>query len=170
MRTSQISEHVIRPVQVQDEAAIARLWQALSDYHVRLDPRMPIPAQGAAGRYAARLVESRDDPKTCTLVAEVDGEAVGFALGAIITLHPDLFVPVESGYIADVYVDRRFRRRGLARDLVTALTEWFHANGAAHIEWQVAAANSAGIRFWEAMGGLATMVRMRMEPEDGDSR
>lgn len=166
MQLSRVSEHVIRPVEPQDEAAIARLWQALSDYHVRLDPRMPVPAEGAAARYAARLVERRNDPQTRAYVAEVGGEVVGFALGAVIDLHPDLFKPVKSGYIADLFVDRRYRRHGLARDLVAALTGWFHSCGVVHIEWQVAAANSPGIRFWEAMGGLATVVRMRLEPDD----
>ncbi|WP_119072265.1 GNAT family N-acetyltransferase [Aggregatilinea lenta] len=166
MRTLRVDEYLVRPVEPQDEAAVAQLWQALADYHVRLDPRMPVPSEGAAQRYAARLVERRNDPQTRAYVAVVEGEVVGFALGAIIDLHPDLFAPVESGYIADIFVDPRYRRRGLARDLVLALRDWFLASGAAHIEWQVAAANSAGIRFWEAMGGLATVVRMRMEPED----
>lgn len=156
-------EYRIRPVEPRDEVAIARLWQALSDHHVRLDPRLPVPVKGAAERYAARLVERRDDPTSRAYVAEVNGEVVGYALGAVIDLHPDLFRPVESGYIADIYVDVDHRRQGVARALVEALHGWFVSRGAAHIEWQVAAANSAGIRFWEAIGGLATTVRMRLE-------
>lgn len=156
-------EYRIRPVEPGDEAAIARLWQALSDYHVRLDPRLPIPVKGAAERYAARLVERRADPTSRAYVAEVSGEVVGYALGAVVDLHPDLFRRVESGYIADIYVDARHRRQGLARALVAALRDWFVSCGVTHIEWQVAAANTAGLRFWEAIGGLATTVRMRLE-------
>ena len=108
-----------------DEAAIARLWQALSDYHIELDPRLPTPTPGAAERYAERMIERRDDPYTRTFVAEVDGKVVGYILGAVLDLHPDLFQHVEAGFIADIFVDPAYRQQGIARQLVDTMTEWF---------------------------------------------
>ncbi len=153
---------VIRAVTPGDKAAIARMWQALTAYHVALDPRLPDATPGAADRYADRLIERRDDPRTRSFVAEVAGEVVGYILGAIIDLHPDLFRHVESGFIADVFVEPAYRRRGIAQQLVATLNAWFAQQGVRHTEWQVAAANTAGIDFWDAVGGLAIMVRMRM--------
>ncbi len=157
-----MSETTIRPVMPHDEAAIARLWQALSDYHVELDARMPVPTPGAAGRYAGRLVERRDDPFTRAFVAEVDGQVVGYILGAVIDLHPDLFDYVASGFIADVFVDATYRRRGIARRLVDTLNAWFAGQGVRHTELQVAAENPGAIRFWEAVGGKSMIIRMRI--------
>jgi ribosomal protein S18 acetylase RimI-like enzyme len=153
----------IRPVESRDQAAIARLWQALSDYHARIDPRLPLAVPGADERYAERLIERRGDPGTRVFVAEVDGQVVGYILGAIIDLHPDLFQHTDAGFIADIFVDPAYRRRGIARELVETISAWFTEQGAQHIEWQVAAANTAGVRFWEAVGGLAIMVRMRLD-------
>jgi ribosomal protein S18 acetylase RimI-like enzyme len=157
----------IRPVEPRDEEAIARMWQALTDYHVQLDPRLPRSAPGAAERYSERLLKRRDDAQTRTLVAEVNGVVVGYVLGAVIDLHPDLFQHVDVGFIADIFVDSAFRRRGIARQLVTAINAWFAEQGVTHIEWQVAAANTAGLHFWEAVGGLAITVRMRVGVDGG---
>ncbi len=160
------SEVRIRRVRRRDEGAIARLWLALSEYHVALDDRMPVPTEGAAERYAARLVERRNDPQTRAFVAEIDREVVGFVLGAVVDLYSDLFEHAESGYIADVFVDPAHRRRGVARQLFGAMAGWFAEQGVAHIEWQVAATNPAGVAFWEAVGGRPVVVRMRL-PLDG---
>lgn len=157
---------LIRPVEPRDETAVARLWQALSDYHARIDPRLPLAVPGANQRYARRLIERRNDPDTRALVAEVDGQVVGYVLGAVIDLHPDLFQHVDAGFIADIFVDPEFRRRGLARELIKSLGVWFAGKGVFHVEWQVSAANTPGIRFWEAVGGLAIMVRMRAEVDE----
>jgi len=161
---------LIRPVEPRDAAAIARLWQLLTDYHVALDPRLPGATEGAAERYAARLIERRNDPSTLTLVAEVDGEVVGYVLGAIVDLHPDLFERVDAGFIADIFVDPAWRGRGIARELVTTLNRWFARRGVDRVELQVATRNPDGLRFWEAMGGEPLMVRMRIDLAAGDGR
>jgi GNAT superfamily N-acetyltransferase len=162
------TEVTIRRVERRDERAVARLWQALSDYHVEIDSRLPPPTPGAAKRYAARLIERRNDPQTRAFVAEVDGVVVGYVLGAVIDLHPDLFDHVDSGFIADIFVDPAYRQQGIARQLVETINRWFAKQGVNRTEWQVAAANVEGIRFWEAVGGQSIMIRMRMENTGGE--
>ncbi len=157
----------IRPVAPHDQDAIVRLWQALSDYHVQLDPRLPTAAPDAAENYAARLLERRDDPFTQTFVAVVDGRVVGYILGAIIEMQPDLFEYVDSGFIADVFVDPAHRRRGIARQLVETMTAWFAERGIYLVEWQVAAMNPGAIRFWESVGGQPLTIRMQKRPDGG---
>ncbi|MCZ7540551.1 MAG: GNAT family N-acetyltransferase [Anaerolineae bacterium] len=91
------------------------------------------------------------------------GEAAGYLLGAVIDLHPDLFEPVDAGFIADIFVDPAFRGRGLARELVTTANQWFRQRGVQQVELQVAARNPAGMRFWESVGGVPVMIRMRID-------
>lgn len=158
----------IRPVEVQDEMAIARMWAELTAYHVALDPRLPDTVPGAEVQYAERLIERRDDPATRTFVAEVEGKVVGYVLGAVVDLHPDLFQHVDVGFIADIYVDPAYRGQGVARQLVVTINRWFAELGVDHTEWQVAAKNDEGRRFWEAVGGQSVMVRMRMDLPDND--
>jgi ribosomal protein S18 acetylase RimI-like enzyme len=166
-REAMADDITIRPVAPPDEDAIARLWQALTDYHVHLDPRLPTSTPGAAENYAARLLERRDDPYTQAFVAEVGGQVVGYILGAIIELQPDLFEYTDSGFIADVYVDPAYRRRGIARQLVETLAAWFAERGVFLVEWQVAARNPDAIHFWESVGGQPLTIRMQKHPDDG---
>ncbi len=160
-----MTEFTIRPVEPRDETSIARLWQSLTHHLTSLDPRLPGATPGAPERYATRLIERHDDPNTCAFVAEADDRVVGYILGAIVDLHPDLFQHVSAGYIADIFVDRAYRRLGIGSELVEALLEWFAEAGIHSVEWQTAAADSAALDFWSAMDGLAIMVRMRMELE-----
>jgi GNAT superfamily N-acetyltransferase len=154
---------VIRDVEPEDQPAIARLWQTLSEYHLQIDARMPKPTPDAAQDYAARLLERRDDPYTRTFVAEVNGGVVGYILGAVVDLQPDLFEHVDTGFIADLFVELPYRQHGIGRLLVETMTDWFRTQGVRAIELQVAAANEAGIRFWKAVGGDPIVVRMRID-------
>jgi GNAT superfamily N-acetyltransferase len=157
------AEVVIRQVEPKDKAAIAQLWRALAEYHVQIDAQQPKPVPGAARRYASRLIEQRDDPYTRTFVAQVDGRVVGYILGAVVDLYADLFEQGDSGFIADIFVDPGYRRHGIGRRLVEAINAWFQVQGVSYTELQVAAANRAGIVFWESVGGQPVMMRMRVD-------
>lgn len=163
-----MTECTIRLVEPRDETSIARLWQSLTLHLTALDPRLPGVAPGAPQRYAERLLERRDDPLTRCLVAEAGDRVVGYILGAIIELHPDLFDHTSAGYIADVFVDQDYRRQGIGTELVETMLDWFVDQGVYNVEWQVAAADAGALDFWSALDGLAIMVRMRMMLADGD--
>jgi len=152
----------IRRVEPRDQQAIARMWEALSVYHTQLDSRMPQMTAGASAAYASRLVEVCDDDQTHAFVAETGGAVVGYVLGAIVDLTPDLFEHEDVGFIADIYVEPEHRRRGIARELFQAICGWFAAQSVRQIEWQVAVANGDARRFWEAVGGRALTMRMRL--------
>ncbi len=152
----------VRPVTPQDKDALARLWQALVDYHAQLDERLPRAIDGAAARYAERLVRRvQRGASAQAYVAEVAGQVVGYVLGSVLELHPDLFEQRRAGFIADLFVLPAYRRRGIARRLVRALNAWFVERGVRVVEWHVAAANAEGLRFWRALGGRPIMVQMR---------
>jgi len=155
----------IRLVEAGDQQTIARMWQALSDYHAQLDSRLPVTTPGAAERYATRMIEVRDDEEMRAFVAEVGGQVVGYILGATIDLQPDLFEHEDIGFIADIYVAPECRRRGVARQLFEAMCRWFEERGIRHVEWQVAVANQEARSFWKAVGGRALTMRMRVSPQ-----
>ena len=99
------------------------------------------------------------------IVAEDDGVLVGYALAVIIDVIPDMFVQENSGFLADIYVDDAFRRKGVGRALVDAVKVWLLENSIRTFEWYVAEHNTVGKRFWESVGGRRVMVRMRAETE-----
>ncbi|MEO8610316.1 MAG: GNAT family N-acetyltransferase [Chloroflexota bacterium] len=156
-----VDKIVIRPVTASDAPAIAELWEALVAYHQALDESLPGAAPNGSGRYTKRLLQHLDDQYTRAFVAEADGKVIGFILGMIVDLLPDIFAQEPGGFLADIYVDTAYRRSGIGRSLVEALIQWFREQDVIHFDWHVAAHNPDAIAFWHSMGGREVMLRMR---------
>ena len=154
---------MIRLARADDAERIGELWLEMVAYHQKFDDRMfRASAQGAA-RYAENIRRRLSDRSTRTLVAEARGEIVGYALGMILDITTDMFMPVRSGFVADIYVRAAHRRQGWGRQLVERLVLWFQAQDVECFEWHLAAGNQDARKFWEAIGGRTTMLRMRAE-------
>lgn len=67
----------------------------------------------------------------------------------------------RRGYLLNVYTDPRFRRRGLAKELVEVATDWCRING---IDVMVLHASNAGRSIYEQLG-FAPTNEMRMVVE-----
>lgn len=153
----------IRSARPDDIDAVAKLWQDLVLYHHRLDASLPPAAPQGARRYARRLVDRLDDPMSRVFVAEDSGSVVGYVLGVVVDLAPEMFAQEPSGFLADIYVAESHRRRGIGRALVDSLRAWFASQGLGYFEWHVAALNEESIAFWRSVGGRDVMLRMRAE-------
>lgn len=158
-----VDQVVIRAAVAADLDAVGALWQQLVDYHVQVDGRLPLAVANGGQRYARRLYDKLDDPYARLLVADANGTVIGFVLGMIVDLAPDMFEQEVSGFLADIYVAAEYRQRGVGRKLVRALEAWFGERGVRHYEWHVAAQNRDAVAFWQALGGEAVMVRMRTD-------
>lgn len=155
----------IRIASEDDVPAIGQMWEKLAQYHNLLDPALPPAARGGGRVYGRRLIARLNDSQTRIFVAEQDGELIGYALAVIVDIIPDMFIQENSGFLADIFVDDRFRRQGVGRALVDAVTAWLREHGIRSYEWHVAEQNEAAQRFWESVGGRRIMIRMRAETE-----
>jgi GNAT superfamily N-acetyltransferase len=131
-----------------------------------LDADLPRAAPDGGKLYARTIADRLHDRSTCVLVAEEDHQVVGYVLGVVVDLVPDMFVQESGGFLADIYVDKPYRGRGIGRALVESLGDWFREKGLRHFEWHVASANTDGIAFWQAVHGRSLMIRMRADLED----
>ncbi|MFQ3565634.1 MAG: GNAT family N-acetyltransferase [Aggregatilineales bacterium] len=153
----------VRRAEAPDIDAIARLWEALVAHHRAIDQHLPPATPHGAMRYARRLIDHLEDPMACVLVAEFDGRVIGYVLGVVVELAPEMFQQEASGFLADLYVDAGHRRLGMGRALVSALASWFAERGLSYFEWHAAVRNPEAIAFWRAIGGRDVMVRMRAD-------
>jgi ribosomal protein S18 acetylase RimI-like enzyme len=158
-----VVEVIIRPITKDDTDALGEMWLDLVAYHQNLTDDLPGAARGGEHRYVRRIIERLDDPYMCALVAEVDGRVVGFILGMVIDLMPDIFDQRPSGFLADIYVEPQVRRQGVGRGLVKALVDWFRQCGIHAFDWHVSSNNPEGIAFWRSIGGRDVMIRMRAD-------
>lgn len=158
-----VAEVVVRQASDSDSDTISEMWLDLVAYHRELDPDLPAAARGGEYRYVRRILDRLDDPFMCCLIAELDGIPVGYILGMVVDLMPDIFDQRPGGFLADIYVEPDARRGGVGRALVNALKVWFQQQGVQHFDWHVAARNTAGQAFWRSVGGRDVMIRMHAE-------
>ncbi len=154
---------MIRLMKPTDAPAIVELWSALVAYHRELTTDLPAAAVNGAARYAKRLIQRLDDPFTHILVAEDEDRVIGFALGTIVDLLPDIFNVEPGGYLADIFIDPAYRHQGLGRELIEQMINWFREQQVHYIELSVAVQNKQAIAFWKAVGGREVMLRMRID-------
>lgn len=158
-----MAEIVIRRARVGDVDRISELWEALVEHHRALDPELPPASENGALRYARRILDHLDSESACVLVAVKERQVVGYVLGVVVDLAPEMFAQEPSGFLADIYVDADHRRVGIGQALVEALQAWFGERGIRYFEWHAAARNPEAIAFWRALGGREVMLRMRAD-------
>lgn len=145
----------ITPAEEPDIEAILDLWGELAAFHARLDPAFA-PAVNWRTSYAGYLSTLLDRSDARVLVARQGGRTVGYGV-ARITILPPFFADRRRGFIQDVFTTQGYRRRGVARRLVTELLDWLRTAHVAIVELTVAANNPAAVRLWESLQFRAYM-------------
>jgi len=124
-----------------DEAVVARLVDEDVDFD--LDGR-------GGGDAPADLVAYLADPAVLHWVAEADGEPVGHLHCTIVRLS---YGPGRELLLYEIGVREAWRRQGVGRALMAAMTAWMDAEGVAEV-W-VLADNPGARDFYAAVGFVA---------------
>jgi GNAT superfamily N-acetyltransferase len=131
-----------RPARPEEAEAVAAMFNALNT----MDGPPPPVAMTAE-------VVRRDllgaEPQAVLLVAELDGEAVGFATGNPVY---DSVRAADALFLNDLYVRPEARRRGAGRALVAGLAAEARRRGALCLWWGVDLGDDDALRFYEALG------------------
>jgi GNAT superfamily N-acetyltransferase len=158
---------LIRPATPADMPAVGRLGALLVKQHHALDPQRFIAGgEGVAEGYAWFLDSQLEQPGVVILVAEREGQVVGYVYAA---LEPHNWKELRdaAGFVHDVVVDESARRLGVATGLVEAACAWLREHGAPRALLWSAAPNAAAQALFERMGFRRTMVEMTRELEPG---
>ena len=161
-RSERVSEVRIRAATKTDEAALGRYGGALMRLHYDLDPQRFIMVEQPEKGYGRFLISQLDEPDSVVLVAEIDGEVLGYAFASLVGMNwMELRGP--CGYVHDVYVDERARRSGMGSRLMRAAIEWLRAHAAPRVVLQSAARNPGAQHLFESLGFRHTMIEMTLE-------
>jgi ribosomal protein S18 acetylase RimI-like enzyme len=142
-----------------DLDAVARLGAALVRLHHQYDPRRFFTTDDPEGGYKWFLGTQMKNADVVLLVAEVDGEIAGYLYASLEERDWARLVDAH-GAINDVYVDERYRRRGVARTLVSAGVAALEEKGVKRVLLSSAWPNTEAQALFEACGFRRTMVEM----------
>jgi GNAT superfamily N-acetyltransferase len=133
---------VIRSLRTGDVPRFLALIDGLADYE-HLTP----PDEEARVRLARDATS--DPPRFCALVAELEGQLVGYAICFEVY---STFLAKPALYLEDIFVLREVRCHGVGRAFMTALAREAHSRGCARMVWQALDWNAQAIHFYERLG------------------
>jgi ribosomal protein S18 acetylase RimI-like enzyme len=149
----------VRKATRADIPALGRLGAMMVRTHHEFDPqRFIAPRSGTEQGYGGFL-GSQIDGDAILLVADVDGEVVGYAYGHV-EGHDYMELRGPAGILEDIIVDPAYRGRGIGATLLDAITSAFEAQGAPQVVLSTAYQNETAQRLFERAGFRRTMIEM----------
>jgi len=152
----------IRPAVAADEQRLGRYGAALMRQHHASDERRFIQVEHPEAGYGRFLVSRIGTNDTQVLVADRDGEVVGY-----------VFVQVEGtdwmmlrgpcAIVEDVYVDEAARGQGAGRALMRAAIDWAATQGRTQVVLMTKTRNEHAQALFANLGFRSTMVEMTLD-------
>jgi len=150
----------IRNLQKKDAEAFLGLIKGMIDYHHGIDNYYKDFSQHKTLEEDIKFW--LNDKDTRSLVAEDDGKLIGY-LRAGVEKAPDYVAAKKIGIIYDAFVLEKYRKQGIAKQLLTEALRWFEIKKVKNIELSVDVRNDAGIKFWKNTGFKEYKFRMRLD-------
>jgi len=156
----------IRPATPADLPAAGRLGAVLVRTHHEFDTRRFIPAAPQTERlYAAYLGRQLGEPNVVILVAEREGQVLGYTYAGM-EGHDYMALRGPAGVLYDIVVDPAHRGQGVGRMLLDSTLAALKARGAPRVVLSTAEQNGPAQRLFTRAGFRRTMVEMTRELDD----
>ncbi|HZI40074.1 MAG TPA: GNAT family N-acetyltransferase [Gemmatimonadaceae bacterium] len=143
--------------------AVGRLGELLVRTHWEFDKKRFMRATPHMDEgYGHFLGTQLDDADVCVLVAERDGEVVGYTYAAV-EGRDWMSLRDRAGVLHDIIVDPAAREHGVGRLLLDATLAFLKERGVPRVVLSTAEQNSAAQRLFEKAGFRPTMIEMTRE-------
>jgi len=134
--------------------------------HHDFDPqRFLEPTPRTAQGYGSFLGSQLDEPAIIILVAERDGEVVGYTYAGV-EGNDYMSLRGPAGVLHDIVVDPAQRGHGVGRMLLDATIEALRKRGAPRVVLETAEKNEEAQRLFDRAGFRRTMIEMTRELDD----
>jgi GNAT superfamily N-acetyltransferase len=150
---------VVRRATIDDAEAVTALGHALNEHEG--DPLEFWTLESVRSQLFG------SEPQMIVLIAEVDGRPAGYA-----GFHEAWDSPhaARGLFLADLYVDEAFRRRGVGRALMAAMSREVKQRGKSFFWWTRKAANERAGAFYRRLGAKEEpVVAHALHGDDLDS-
>jgi ribosomal protein S18 acetylase RimI-like enzyme len=148
----------IRPAVPDDADGIARTFLESAEHHTRLDPeRYWVPSvQSISARYREGRQHLPDaGADAVTLVAELNGEIVGFVDARLVRSPDAMHREMTYCHVAEIAVSSRQQNQGIGAQLLRAAEDWGRGQGAEFASLEYHAANTRAGAFYQRRMGYS---------------
>jgi len=156
---------IVRRATPADLPRIGRLGALLVKEHYDFDPQRFLAARpGTPEGYASFISTQLEDPDKAVLVADDDGNVIGYAYAAA-EGYDYMALRGPAGVLHDIIVEPEHRGRGVGRLLLDATLVFFRSRGVPRVVLSTAEQNEAAQRLFASAGFRRTMIEMTLELE-----
>ena len=151
----------IRRATEEDVETIQRFGFELLDFERQnwdptLDAKWPFTEEGKQ-KYLAAIRNKY------TIIAEKDGEPVGYLIGKIIDASPDSARPIKQAYLENIYVSESVRGANIGGEIFASFKTYCKSEGVSRINVSVLAANENAVKFYEKVGFSPRSINLSQE-------
>ncbi len=165
-RSESGTEPLVRRATPADLPPIGRLGALLVKEHYDFDPQRFMAASPETPEgYASFISSQLADPDKAVLVADDDGDVIGYAYAAV-EGYDYMALRGPAGILHDIIVEPEHRGRGVGRLLLDATLEFFRSRGVPRVVLSTAERNEAAQRLFASIGFRRTMIEMTLELND----
>ena len=141
-------EYILRCMK---ETILCSVPKDVGDYrHLWMDDIMTV--------VSANLEGGRMDSEAFVLVSD-EGNAGALWMGR----SKDQFTCDDTGYLLGLFVERRYRRKGLGTELLRAAERWCSANGLLSMTLNVGSVNDAAVKLYTKAGYDSQSIVMKKD-------
>lgn len=149
-----------RGARAGDVPALVRLWREMWDYHAALDPRYTTSV--LAEKVMTAWMEEHLRSDRARIVVAEDPKPLGYVCGMVLENPP--VVPWQFfGFVSEIAVTERARRRGVGAGLLREIHAWFRSKHVPYAEVNVSVKNAVSRSFWRKNGYADFLERLRTE-------
>ena len=157
---------IVRSATPADLPSIGRLGALLIEEHHDYDPQRFLAARpGTPAGYASFISTQLEDQDKAILVAEDNGDVIGYAYAAV-EGYDYMALRGPAGVLHDIIVEPEHRGRGVGRLLLHAALAFFKSRGAPRVVLWTAERNEAAQQLFASVGFRRTMIEMTRELDD----
>ena len=157
---------LVRPATAADLPRIGRLGALLVEAFYSLDAQRFLATRARTPLdYASFLETQLARPDVAVLVADENGDVVGYAYAAI-EGYDYMSLRGPAGVVHDIFVEPDSRGRGVGRLLLDAALAFLRARGAPRVVLTTAEGNEVAKRMFARAGFRQTMLEMTRELDD----
>lgn len=151
---------IIRKAQKRDLDSLTSMSYELEKFHQRLSPKFFLSVNNNFKASMKKVFNSfLRSPLKIILVAEVNGQVVGYISGQITTKKSPQFKVRTVGAIYELFVQEKFRKQGVAQRLMTELCAWFKSKKVGQAEVTVTITNERAKRLYFKQGFKGVNLR-----------
>lgn len=140
---------------------IVDIWKELMDQHRELDSYYTCRAD-ARTNWEQFLKQRMNESSDLVLVGLDNDKVIAYSI-AMIKDYPPVFQIQKHGFISDMGVNIKYRRKGVGEMMLKKMLAWFDSHKLERIELRVAFNNDIGINFWKKHGFKEQHYTMYLE-------